>query len=244
MGKGLVALIFVSILCGPAHADLRVFFDKTPTADRGDLTEHAGLLAFENPVVQPDERLYLYFEFHGTQHHWFSVSFDVTAEDGLITRAHMFNGFGQIVKPLEERWIEASPNPPVTPGVATVEFHGAEINRFGVDNGVLAEFRDVHQFRRPGDDGGSIAGTTLLGFVDVAPLPGIELSEVFLSVGPYGFAGPDKPGGHRVFFGFGDDSVQNKPGARSRLPDAIVVPEPGALALLLLLGGLLAARRR
>lgn len=244
MGKGIVALVFVLILCGPADADLRVFFDKTPTADRGDLTEHAGLLAFENPVVQPDERLYIYFEFHLPGNHWYSVSFDVTAEDGLITRAHMFNGVGQIVEPLMERWDEASPNPAVTPGVTTVEFHGAEINRFGVDNGVLAEFRDVHQFRRPGDDGGSIAGTTLLGFVDVAPLAGVELSEVFLSVGPNGFSGPDFPNPDRVFFGFGDDPVQNhKTGARSSLADAIVVPEPGGFALLVL-GGLLVARRR
>ena len=242
MGKALVALIFVLILCGPAHADLRLFFDKTPTLDRGDLTEHAGVLAFENPVVQPDERLYLYFEFHEAPIQWFAVSFDLMAEDGLITRAHMFNAVGQIVNPLEQRWDGAAPNPAVTPGVATVEFHGAEIFRFGLDNGVLADFRDVHQFRRPGDDGGSIAGTTLLGFVEVAPLAGVELSEVFLSVGPGAFAA-NHPGPHQVFFGFGDDPIEMIPGARSSLPDAIVVPEPGAFALLVL-GGLLVARRR
>ena len=242
MGKGIVALVFVLILCEPADADLRVFFDKTPTADRGDLTEHAGVLAFENPVVQPDERLYLYFEFHHPDNYWWFVSFDVTAEDGLIRRAHMFNGVGQIVEPLMERWDEASPNPAVTPGVATVEFHGAEINRFGPKNNFIADFRDVHQFRRPGDDGGSIAGTTLLGFVEVAPLAGIERSEVFLSVGSGGFGGPHPPD-HPVFFGFGDDPVQMIPGARSSLPDAIVVPEPGGFALLVL-GGLIAARWR
>ena len=101
MGKGLVVLIAVLILCGPADADLRLFFDKTPTVDRGDLTQLAGVLAFEDPVVQPDERLYIYFEFHEAGLQWFAVNFNVTAEDGLITRAHMFNGIGQVVNPLE-----------------------------------------------------------------------------------------------------------------------------------------------
>jgi hypothetical protein len=102
---------------------------------------------------------------------------------------------------------------------------------------------DTLQYRRPEEDGGSVAGTTLLGFVDVQRSPGEKRADVFLAMGEAGF-GAFNSLERSVYFGFGDDPLPafGSPGRRSEMADATVVPEPSSIALLL--GPFLAYPRR
>jgi hypothetical protein len=218
--------------------DVRIFFDRTPTDRQSDLTPHAGVLAFENPTVAQGERLYIYAEFLDQDQWWWAIAFDVTADDGLITQAHYFNAPGQIAfNPPEARWELAAPNPLSRPSRSTVSFSSLGFDSFGVRNPPFAPELDPIQFRDPSRDGGSIAGTTLLGYVEVSPAPGFDRAEVFFSVGAGGIQHSNGLA-RNVYFGFGDAPVWAYSRDRSALPDAIAIPEPGTLAALLVLVGL------
>jgi hypothetical protein len=222
--------------------DIRIFFDRTPTEPLADLTPHAGVLAFDNPIVASAQRLYIYAEFLDTVQSWWSIDFDVSADNGIVTQAHYFSAPGQIAyNPPEARWYLAEPNPMSSPNESVVSFSAVAFSTFGVQNPPFAPQLDPIQFRDPSRDGGSVAGTTLLGYVEVSPAPGFDETEVFFSVGVGGVQ-------HRnglaqnVYFGFGDAPVWAYSRDRSALPDAIVVPEPAGLTCLLVL--LPALRRR
>jgi hypothetical protein len=192
-------------------------------------------LAFENPVIPSGGRLNIYAEFLREQQWWQWASFDVEIDRGRITRAHYFNDTRQITYAwgTDERWNVARPNPPSAPNAPRVEFLGAAINRFGLESGPAVRFADTLQYRRPEEDGGSVAGTTLLGFVDVELDPGFEQAEVFVTIGEGGFHAVN--GTERVvFLGFGDDPLPaNQRHTRTPLPEAVVIPEPGTLLTLL-----------
>jgi hypothetical protein len=74
----------------------------------------------------------------------------------------------------------------------------------------------------------------LLGYVDLEMSPDAQ-GQIFFGVGEFGFS-YDAPGGS-IYFGWGDPAInQDQPpyGQESQLADAVIVPEPATLLLLLI----------
>jgi hypothetical protein len=245
-----IGTAFLSILActqwAPAQGteDIRIFFDATQTKPNGSLTEHPGPLAFENPVVQSGERLNIYAEFLDEQQWWTVVMFDVEVDGGVVTHAHYFNALGQVNYPVNgsQRWAGAQPNPPSMPRTDRVRFGAVAAGYWGLESGPGARSVEPLQYRRPEEDGGSVAGTTLLGYIDVALDPGVTAADVFLTIGDGGIIHAN--GLERaIFFGFGDAALHpNQRHVRTDIHDAVVIPEPPSI--LLLAGAALAVCRR
>ncbi len=221
---------------GQGTEDIRIFFDATQTKPNGSLTEHPGPLAFENPVVQSGERLNIYAEFLDEQQFWIDTEFEIEVDGGFFAGAHYFNGPGQVnwPGPGSERWYAAVPNPPSQPGTSRVIFKAVAGGHFGLESGPGVRTVEPLQYRRPHEDGGSVAGTTLLGFVEVELLPGCSRADAFFMIGTAGihhFNSRER----LIYFGFGDAALPaNVRHQRTAIADAVVVPEPAAwLALLL-----------
>ena len=102
-----------------------------------------------------------------------------------------------------------------------------------------ADNADSRHYRREWDSQGGGLGTTLLGYVVTVGSDGL----LWITVESPIFARLGGSSQDLVYFGFGDDPVTaGAIGERTRLPDAIRVPEPAGLTLLGL--GALAIRRR
>ncbi|MCG3128404.1 MAG: hypothetical protein CHACPFDD_03292 [Phycisphaerae bacterium] len=224
----------------------RLFFNSdaqggTPSVGEFDWRPTPDVRAFDNPdLLRPVgavERMYLYWEFHLANMRMSVIDIDVrVVGEGMIAAWHIYNtnisiqtrwnGIGNRAGASDVREIK---------GVAMIN-----VTQFGAQNNATAANHDPH-YNRSTEDGGSVRGTALLGWVDLR-LDG-PWAELFLDVGPGLIArqnGPNDP----VYFGFGDASVPVFPAnGTSTLFDArLRSPEPGALVLLL--AGYFAARAK
>jgi hypothetical protein len=232
-------LLAILAFCAPvgAQQQARFFFDISGNAG-SDAAAHPGseALSYTNPTLPAGGgRLYIYTEFLHDEVSIIHANYDITVDGGSITEAWNYNGPGQDTLTGDRRWTEALPNPATNPGGNSITFRSINVFNLGLDNDVYHDFFDIQH------DNSRNFGDTLLGYVDVEGDPGatvwMTVSEQLIG---YANQGPSA----RVYFGFGDDPVLPwEPGVRTQLPEATIVPEPVA-CLLLLLGGLLIARRR
>ena len=103
-----------------------------------------------------------------------------------------------------------------------------------------ADRSDRDHYNRAWDSQGGGLGTTLLGFIDIEGTDG----ELFMTVESPVIARLGGSSQDPIFFGYGDASITaGAIGIRTALPEASIIPAPGAIALLSL-GGLVAMRRR
>lgn len=249
MRKFIVALAIAGLTAGIAQAQTeigRLFFEDKVTygANNGgaDLDSELGargtpdVLSFGNPVnTTGAARFYLFWESHLASMKMNSIDIDVRAVGaGSISAWNIYNTNISI----QTRWNGIGNK---TGGASVSEITQIamiNVTQFGVQNNATANTQDPH-YNRNVEDGGSVRGTTLLGWVDVV---GTNV-ELFIDVGPALIARSGGTPQDRVFFGFGDASVQVSPANNTSTAfDAKVTPEPASLALLGL--GALALRRR
>lgn len=251
MRKLIAALAIAGLTVGLAQAQTeigRLFFqDKADyMANNGgaDLDSELGargtpdVLTYANPDgTAASARYYLFWESHLANMKMNSIDIDIRAVGaGNISAWNIYNTNISI----QTRWNGIGNK---TGGAAVSEITQIamiNVTQFGVQNNATANTQDPH-YNRNVEDGGSVRGTTLLGWVDVART-GASV-ELFIDVGPALIARSGGNPNDRVFFGFGDASVQVSPANNTSTAfDARLTPEPASLALLGL--GALALRRR
>ena len=97
MKKLLEVLVVAGLLVGYADAQgpgARIYFDldgNVPMSQDENDAPHPGATAKENPVLVGAGRLYIYWEFGGTQQSVFSPNYDITVDDGSIIAAWNYN---------------------------------------------------------------------------------------------------------------------------------------------------------
>lgn len=202
----------------------RLHFDLAGN-DGQENSPRTGPTAQVNPAL-PDGggRLFLYWQFGHASQGIYAIGFDLEIIGGTVEAAYFY-------KPelhLEfERWRFARPNPPETPGSGIVSLIGRSSAPYiGVRN-----HADFEQIDRQFDPNDSPFGSTLLGYVDVANAPGTR-AEIFLRGNGVGIADEGVNVPRPVYFGFGDGAVDPLTGV-SALRDAVILPEPASLLLLL-----------
>jgi hypothetical protein len=239
--KKFLSVLAVGLMAGAVYAgnDIRFFFDTLGVGEGESRTPSADVLNYTNPSEVGSARFYLYAEFLEANTEFLGVDMNIRVDGaGSITDWHIYNAAGAA----GDRWngIGNATGPGPVTRIESIAM--VNVNAFGLKNDVLAELLDTNHYRKSADDGGSTAGTTLMGWIDVMNTGGGD-AEVFMEVGPLLMASVGATPDDLVYFGYGDDPVgQQDAGASSTLADATVTPEPTSLALLGL--GVLALRRR
>ncbi|QOJ14207.1 MAG: hypothetical protein HRU75_05975 [Planctomycetia bacterium] len=239
-GATAAALLLSLAPADASAAALRLFFSPFGAVE-GHPVALAGLpVARENPVVPDRSRLYLWAEMLGTPatQQWSAVSFDIVPTGATLTDSRFYNwierdpDFGTIAY---RRWRNIEPGDIGNDGALRRVSLFTTSGSSGVTNAIAAQWFDL-QSEVSLLDSRVLPRATLLGFIDVQLLAGSTRGELRLEVGEGTISrgtGPPEP----VYFGVGDEDA-GLTGASffqgSPLADAIVVPEPTALALLLL----------
>ncbi|MCG3128405.1 MAG: hypothetical protein CHACPFDD_03293 [Phycisphaerae bacterium] len=235
-----LAWCVVGLLCGHssfAQTEIgRLFFNAdaqggTPSVGEFDWRPTPDVRVFDNPdLLRPVgavERMYLYWECHIANLYMTAIDVDIrVVGDGMIVGWRIYNtNIG-----VQTRWNGIGNRATVGDVSEIRQVAMINVTQFGVQNNRTANSSDPH-YNRNYDDGGSVRGTTLLGWVDLR-LDGAS-AELFLDVGPALIARHDGPQ-DRVYFGFGDASVLvSTANNTSTLFDArLRVPEPGAVLVL------------
>lgn len=190
-----------------------------------------------NTTLTTSSRLYIWANTMeaGIFEPWILVNFHIDADGPLeLTALTLFNPNHLSGGISENRWRHITvPTLDGVPNQYTNVYMTTLRNSYGIQNPPLAD----------GYTDGP-AGNVLLGYFDVAydrSAPG----SIWLEVGTLGGAQLEYSlGAVRMQMGFGDTSLYiTQRDQRSAMPEAVFIPEPATLALLLLGGATLARRR-
>ncbi|MCG3128966.1 MAG: hypothetical protein CHACPFDD_03862 [Phycisphaerae bacterium] len=213
----------------------RLFFQSdaqggTPSVGEFEWRPTPDVRVFDNPdlLVEPGhvERMYLYWEFHLASLKISGIDVDVRVSgDGTITGWHFYNSNVGV----QTRWNGIGNRAGATEVAEITQVGMISVTQFGVVNSSTAASTDPH-YNRNTEDGGSVRGTTLLGWVDLR-LDGPNPSELFLDIGPALISRSNGPNDY-VYFGFGDPAIRVAPrGNTSILFDARLRPRARAGAI-------------
>lgn len=217
----------------------RFFLDKQGVADNAARPANSPL-QFTNPTVAGVGRFYLYVAYGTNNQHFYHAGLRVTISGNATFTGGSF--YNHIAGDLN-RWQPGPSNIAPTPGTTTWTIgwvkeswgYGARNNDGTGGNGPdtpgafgLTQQADTH-FRA---DDGSLFGTTLLGYFDVAHGGG-DTATIKLGSGASMTDGSTIAGSDFVYFGFGDSGTTNGANRTSTLPDGYIsVPEPVTLSVL------------
>ncbi|MCG3126529.1 MAG: hypothetical protein CHACPFDD_01365 [Phycisphaerae bacterium] len=241
----LLLVVVLGAASAPAQPKVRFFFDRQGAAEQED--RGIGDLFFENPVADGSERLYLYGQFLSrVVSTWEGIGLDIEISGGgTITAWNIYNHNTGLGVP---RWTGMSKKMGATPTTKLDDLFMLSIGSpfFGLRL-KDAETIDFKHFREHQEDGITAFGNTLLGYIDVSS-NGSLYSEIRLGVGAHGISSLE--GGvtpKEIAFGFGDEGAgiwSNSYGMQSPIADAVIIPEPATLGLMLVAASVWRMRRR
>lgn len=245
MRSTLVTLFFVLLSAAPASA-ARVWFSTSGVAENEPITGTPGEFINYNTGLNPaldasngTGRLYVWASIGptepGPRYHGLTLDLQLHVYEGEVHFSdHHFYNYESTFTNFLYRWSQIIPGAQQNHLIDDVMLL-ANANAWGLTEIDAIIHQDIHF--------DPLTKSMLLGYVNFETTPGAR-ADLFLGLGRGGFGRQPPTDEPIVYFGWDDEPLRtNDFGARSRLPDAKIVPEP-ASALLLVGGALLGLRRR